>query len=208
MEGLLLAIGFLGIICALLTPWTKTGTLVTLISFYFYFDVVGIENWVPLLLFTLGLLLIVFEILIPGFGFVGILGAALVVGGLYYTIGDIFQTIRDLSMSVVISTAVIIYLVRRGYSLAGINKLVLNTNLQAQNEEKAEEHAVILHPGLVGVAKTPLRPSGKATFGGEDSPTYDVLSTEGLISMDEPIVIEKIQGTKILVRSYKQKGDE
>jgi membrane-bound serine protease (ClpP class) len=53
-----------------------------------------------------------------------------------------------------------------------------------------------------------LRPSGKATFGGADSPTYDVLSTEGLISINSPIVIEKIQGTKILVRSYKQKGDE
>ncbi|HPI99846.1 MAG TPA: hydrolase [Enterococcus sp.] len=208
MEGLLLAIGFLGIVCALLTRWTKTGTLVTLVSFYFYFDVVGIENWVPLILFTLGLLLIVLEILIPGFGFVGLLGTALVIGGLYYTIGDIFQTIRDLSMSVVISTAVIIYLVRRGYSLTGINKLVLNTNLQTQNEEKAEDNKIVLQPGLVGVAQTPLRPSGKATFGGADSPIYDVLSTEGLISISSPIVIEKIQGTKILVRSYKQKGDE
>ena len=208
MEGLLLAIGFLGIVCALLTRWTKTGTLVTLVSFYFYFDVVGIENWVPLILFTLGLLLIVLEILIPGFGFVGLLGTALVIGGLYYTIGDIFQTIRDLSMSVVISTAVIVYLVRRGYSLTGINKLVLNTNLQTQNEEKAEDNKIVLQPGLVGVAQTPLRPSGKATFGGADSPTYDVLSTEGLISISSPIVIEKIQGTKILVRSYKQKGDE
>ncbi len=183
MEGLLLAIGFLGIVCALLTRWTKTGTLVTLVSFYFYFDVVGIENWVPLILFTLGLLLIVLEILIPGFGFVGLLGTALVIGGLYYTIGDIFQTIRDLSMSVVISTAVIIYLVRRGYSLTGINKLVLNTNLQTQNEEKAEDNKIVLQPGLVGVAQTPLRPSGKATFGGADSPIYDVLSTEGLISI-------------------------
>lgn len=208
MEGLLLAIGFLGIVCALLTRWTKTGTLVTLVSFYFYFDVVGIENWVPLILFTLGLLLIILEILIPGFGFVGLLGTALVIGGLYYTIGDIFQTIRDLSMSVVISTAVIIYLVRRGYSLTGINKLVLNTNLQTQNEEKAEDNKIVLQPGLVGVAQTPLRPSGKATFGGADSPIYDVLSTEGLISISSPIVIEKIQGTKILVRSYKQKGDE
>ncbi len=208
MEGLLLAIGFLGIVCALLTRWTKTGTLVTLVSFYFYFNVVGIENWVPLILFTLGLLLIVFEILIPGFGFVGLLGTVLVIGGLYYTIGDIFQTIRDLSMSVVISTAVIVYLVRRGYSLTGINKLVLTTNLQTQNEEKAEENKIVLQPGLIGVAQTPLRPSGKATFGGADSPTYDVLSTEGLISINSPIVIEKIQGTKILVRSYKQKGDE
>ena len=95
MEGLLLAIGFLGIVCALLTRWTKTGTLVTLVSFYFYFDVVGIENWVPLILFTLGLLLIVLEILIPGFGFVGLLGTALVIGGLYYTIGDIFQTVPE-----------------------------------------------------------------------------------------------------------------
>lgn len=208
MEGLLLAIGFLGIVCALLTRWTKIGTLVTLVSFYFYFNVVGIENWVPLILFTLGLLLIVFEILIPGFGFVGLLGTVLVIGGLYYTIGDIFQTIRDLSMSVVISTAVIVYLVRRGYSLTGINKLVLTTNLQTQNEEKAEENKIVLQPGLIGVAQTPLRPSGKATFGGADSPTYDVLSTEGLISINSPIVIEKIQGTKILVRSYKQKGDE
>ncbi|KAF1304413.1 NfeD family protein [Enterococcus saccharolyticus] len=206
MEGLLLALGFVGLACALLTSWTKTGTLVTLVSFYFYFDLLGLEQWLPFILFSAGLLLVLFEVLIPGFGFVGVLGGILLALGLYYTTGDIFQTVRDLSMAIISVAAVIVFLVRNGYTLAGVSQFVLKTDLPPDNEVLAEDNQVVLYPGLIGEAQTPLRPSGKATFG-DASPLYDVLSAEGLIDIHTSIIIEKIQGTKILVRKFTE-GDD
>ncbi|MGX7197994.1 hydrolase [Enterococcus olivae] len=204
MESLLLTIGFVGIVLAILTPFTKLSSLVTLVSFSLYFYFSGVENWLPLMLFVLGLLLIVFEIFIPEFGIAGILGAILLIAGLYWTIGDLGQTVRDLSMAVVITTGLVVYLVKRGYSLANVNKLILQTNLETNVEVKPEETQLSLQPGLIGKAQTSLRPSGKATFGEESGPIFDVLSIETLISSGTPIIIDKIQGTKILVREYKQ----
>jgi len=205
MESLLLTIGFIGLALAVLTPLTKIASLVTLASFTVYFYTIGIENWIPLVLFIFGLLLIVFEIFIPEFGITGVLGAILLIAGLYWTVGDLMQTIRDLSMAVIITTALVVYLGKRGYSLTNVNKLVLQTDLPAGSKTKTDDQSPNLYPGLTGTVKTPLRPSGKATFGEENGPLFDVLSAEEFISIGTPIVIEKIQGTKILVRSQKMK---
>ena len=199
MEGLLLGLGFTGIVIAILTPFVKSGAGLALISIAAYFHFIGIETWLPIVLFTAGLLLIVFEIFVPEFGVAGIAGIILLIVGLYLTIGDFGQTIRDLSLSVVIAAGVIIYLIKNGYSLSNVNKLVLQTNLQSStNKESVEKESVNVNDE--GIAVTPLRPSGKATFG-EDASLYDVLSTEGHISKGTAIVVERVTGTKITVRT-------
>ncbi|GMA53946.1 hypothetical protein GCM10025857_53030 [Alicyclobacillus contaminans] len=206
MESLLLTIGFIGLALAVLTPITKVASLVTLASFTLYFYIIGIENWLPLALFVLGLLLIVFEIFIPEFGLTGILGAILLIAGLYWTLGDVMQTVRDLSIAVVITTGLVAYLAKKGYSLTNVNKLVLQTDVPSSSGNKTKSRTTNLYPGLVGTAQTPLRPSGKAIFEETEGPAFDVLSTEEFISIGEPIVIEQIQGTKILVRKKKQEN--
>ncbi|KFN91993.1 hydrolase [Tetragenococcus muriaticus] len=206
MESLLLTIGFIGLALAVLTPLTKVASLVTLASFTLYFYVIGIENWIPLALFILGLLLIVFEIFIPEFGIAGIIGAILLIAGLYWTVGDVIQTVRDLSIAVVFTTGLVAYLAKKGYSLTNVNKLVLQTDVPSSSDDKEKKHKPNLYPGLVGTAQTPLRPSGKATFGEEEGPTFDVLSSEGFISIGETIIVEQIQGTKVLVRKQKMEN--
>lgn len=200
MEGLLLAVGFIGVAVAILTPLSKAGLGMTLISFILYFSFIGVHTWLPVLLFTIGLLLIIFEIFIPEFGIAGAIGTILLIVGLYLTIGDIGTTIRDLSMSIVITAGVVFYLVRNGYSLANVNKLILNTNLQVSQKTESAEKTTQIKPGLEGIAQTPLRPSGKVSFGTTDDTLVDVLSTDGHISRDTEIVVEKVLGTKVLVR--------
>lgn len=200
MEGLLLAIGFIGVAIAILTPLSKTGFSVTMLSFIAYFSVIGIDTWLPLVLFTAGLLLIIFEIFVPEFGVAGILGALFLISGLYLTLGDITMTIRDLSMAIVITSGVVFYLVRTGYSLTNVNKLILNTNLKGNQKTTTKKSTVQVEPGLEGVTQTPLRPSGKVSFGTTDGILVDVLSDEGYISKDVTVVIEKVLGTKVIVR--------
>ncbi|MEC6748478.1 NfeD family protein [Marinilactibacillus sp. XAAS-LB27] len=200
MEGLLLAIGFIGVAIAILTPLSKTGFSITMLSFIAYFSIIGVDTWLPLVLFTAGLLLIIFEIFVPEFGVAGILGALFLISGLYLTLGDIVMTIRDLSMAIVITSGVVFYLVRTGYSLTNVNKLILHTNLKGNQKTTTKKSTVQVEPGLEGVTQTPLRPSGKVSFGTTDGILVDVLSDEGYISKDVTVVIEKVLGTKVIVR--------
>lgn len=198
MEGLLLGLGFIGVAVAILTPFVKSATGLTLISLALYFNFVGLETWLPVILFTAGLLLIILEVFIPEFGLLGITGIVLLLIGLYMTIGDLSQTVRDLSLSVVITTGVVLYLVRNGYSLTNVNKLILNNDSQKKETPSSAERLVV-ETGMEGTASTPLRPSGKVTFG-EDDLLYDVLSIDGHISKGTTVIVDKVKGTKITVR--------
>lgn len=202
METLLLTIGFIGIIFLVLTPWTKTGTIVAVGSLVAYFYFAGVGSWVPIVLFVLGLILIVLEVFIPDFGLLGLLGIGSLALGIYNTVGDVGLMIRDLSLALVVSTILIFVLIRNGYSLSNFNKIVLNTSSkQTENIEESEEKTEI-KVGMVGEAVTPLRPSGKAEFDAQ-AQSYDVLSSEGHIEAGSKVVISEIRGTKIVVRRQK-----
>ena len=199
METLLLIIGFIGVIVFVLTPWTKMGFFTALASLSGYFYLAGLYSWTPVILFVIGLVLIVMEVFIPDFGLLGILGLVSVALGLYYTTGDFGLMVRDLSLALVVSALLIIILVRKGYSFSNLNRLVLQTSSRENKGQTEAEEKISLKVGALGEAVTPLRPSGKASFGGH-SQSMDVLSSEGHIASGTKIVISEIYGTKIVVR--------
>ena len=51
--------------------------------------------------------------------------------------------------------------------------------------------------GAVGVATTPLGPSGKARFGNH---LVDVISTGEFISRDSQVVVAEVHGNRVVVR--------
>lgn len=199
METLLLTIGFIGIIVFILTPLTKTGFLTAIASLAGYFYLSGLYSWTPVILFVIGLVLIVLEVFIPDFGLIGILGLVSVAFGLYYTTGNLGIMVRDLSLALVVSTILIIVLIRKGYSFSNLNKLVLQTSSREIKEREEAEAAAPLQVGAIGEAVTPLRPSGKASFDDQNR-DFDVLSAQGHIATGTEIVITEIHGTKIVVR--------
>ena len=205
MEGITLTFIFMGLAIAVMTSHTKAGVLLSGLATVFYFYLVDFNSWIPIVLFILGLLLVVTEVLIPDFGLIGFLGIASVIGGLYLTLGDLGQTIQDMSIAIVITAGLVLYLAKQGYSLANFSRFVLTSSEENQQSKKKINHK--LEEGNEGISETTLRPSGKAIFNEEDGLIYDVLSAEGHISKGTPIVIEKISGTKILVRKLKKKGD-
>lgn len=199
METLLLTIGFIGIVFLVLTPWTKTGIIVAIGSLVSYFYFAGVDSWTPIILFVIGLILIMLEVFIPDFGLLGILGVSSVALGLYYTTGDFGIMIRDLSIAIITSIVLIVILIRNGYSLSNLNKLVLSASSKEPKEVEESEEKSQIFVGLVGEAVTPLRPSGKVIFA-EIPHNYDVLSSEGHISRGTKVVIQEIHGTKVVVR--------
>lgn len=206
MEGIILTLVFMGLVIAVITKYSKVGILLSAASTYAYFQVVDFDHWLPIVLFVAGLLLMVVEIFIPDFGLIGILGIGSLVSGLYLTLGDLAQTIEDLSIAIIITACLVVYLLKRGYSLANLNRLVLHSKDDKYKEDTGYESK--LEVGSKGIAETTLRPSGKATFGEEDDSLYDVLSTQGHISKGSRLRIEKISGTKISVsKDISKKGD-
>ena len=204
METLLLTAGFIGIIFLILTPWVKTGTIVSVGSLVGYFYFAGVDSWVPIALFILGLVLIVLEVFIPDFGLIGMLGVSSVALGIYFTVGDFSLMVRDLSVALIASVILLFILIRNGYSLSNFNKIVLNASSKETDDREEREEQDQVHVGMVGIASTPLRPSGKASFDGHTI-SYDVLSTEGHISVGTEIIIQEINGTKIVVRKQNKK---
>lgn len=202
LETLLLTVGFIGIVLLMLTPWTKTGIITAIAGVVGYFYLTGVASWTPIILLVLGLILIVAEVFIPDFGVVGFLGILSVAFGLYLTTGDFGLMVRDLSVALVTSTIIIFILLRNGYSISHFNKLVLHAASKEPVELEVREEKPRVFIGMEGIARTPLRPSGKVEF--LDIPnTYDVLSDDGHIEIGTSVVIKEIFGTKIIVRKLK-----
>lgn len=192
----LLTIGFLGLVVAALTPRSKTGTAIALISFAGYFFMNEHDEWYTIIIFILGISLLIFEVFIPDFGIAGILGILLIILGLYQTLGDLTQAIRDISIAFLISIGLVVVLARRGYTFENFSKLVLNTDLNSNRGFlSGADHSALL--GKMGTTVTGLRPTGKAVFG---DITVDVLSEGEPIEKESEVEVIKVEGSKIVVR--------
>ena len=196
LEILLLTVGFIGLVIAALTPQSTVGGLLALASFGGYFYINSLENWIPIIIFILGICLLIFEVFVPDFGVAGIIGFLLIIGGIYLTNYDFGTTLRDLSIAVVASSFLVIMLIRRGYSLTHLQKLVLNNNLDKKSGFSSNNDATA-YLGKTGKTTTSLRPSGKVAFDGTE---LDVVSTGEHIDEGVPVIVTKVEGYKISVR--------
>lgn len=192
----LLSIGFLGLVVAAVTPRSTLGGAISLLSFAAYFFMNENDEWYTIIIFILGISLLIFEVFIPDFGIAGIIGILLITFGLYQTLGDFTQAIRDLSIAVLLSVGLVIVLAKRGYSFDNFSKLVLNNDLTSERGFLSNnDHSSLL--GQTGKTLTALRPTGKALF---EEVTLDVLSQDERIEENVLVEVIKVEGSKIIVR--------
>lgn len=205
-QSLLLAFAFIGVLVALVTKYVVPGLVMTLIGFFTYFYLIGLDAWFPLFLFVIGLLLIVLEVFIPDFGILGIIGLASFVGGLYLTAGDWTVVIQDVSIALIITFILTFILVRTGMVSDRWDFLVLKEGGRDSQEEISENTPLAkrkqLEVGSEGVTITPLRPTGFAKFniGDDEVIEVDVTSEIEALEAGQKVRIERIQGNKITVR--------
>lgn len=206
-QSLLLAFAFIGVLVALVTKYAVPGLAMTLIGFFTYFYLIGLDSWFPLFLFVIGLLLIILEVFIPDFGILGIIGLSSFVAGLYLTSGDWTVVIQDVSIALIITFILTFILIRAGMVTDRWNFLVLKES-RPDSEEKTSGDSPSakrqqLEVGLEGVTITPLRPTGFAKFniGNDEVIEVDVTSEIEALETGQKVRIERIQGNKITVRS-------
>jgi membrane-bound serine protease (ClpP class) len=172
-------------------------------------------NWLELIILFAGILLITIEFLvIPGFGFVGILGIALMIIGLFmFMVPNIKEITFDpekISLKAISATNKLAWLLGSllitGFVAFLMSKYVLpRFNFFSRIVLKGEQEGYI--SGLPkeklpkindeGIAYTPLRPSGKIIISDE---FFDASSERNFIEKDEIIIVTNIIGNRIIVR--------
>lgn len=194
---LFLAIGFICLVIMLFTNKFYVFGGLSIISFFIYFILVGTGTWVTFLLFLAGIFLLILEIFIPDFGLIGITGVVLLGLGYLSNQNDLWGSLLDLGLAIVIAVVTAYILLKKGYTfLPGKSSLILGTALEKdRGYSTAKDYSLFL--GKTGTASTTLRPSGKADIDGQ---TLDVVSDGAIIREGSRVQVIHVEGIKIIVK--------
>lgn len=202
ISGLLLAIGFTGLVLEVFTAgWGGFGSLGLIALGLFFAGHVysGSASLNLVLLFAVGLILLFIEVfLLPGFGITGIGGLALILLSIFLAFDNFSAGLAAISISLFISTIFILYGLKKLPRSKLWNKLSLSTSLTSEQGYLPRQARTDLL-GRTGRTVTALRPSGTAEIDGE---RVDVVSEGTWIDADRPIIVTKVEGLRIVVREH------
>ncbi|HPJ20903.1 MAG TPA: NfeD family protein [Clostridia bacterium] len=154
---------------------------------------------VQAILLTLGLLFLLAEIFIPGFGIAGITGIILFIVGIIMT-ANTFMEALVMFLILLLVLAVVIMIVVRSASKGRLSKtLVLNESLSKEKGFSGVEDMKYFE-GREGVAQSMLRPSGIGVF---DGVRLDVVAEGAFIEEGSRIRIVEVEGRRIVVEKIK-----
>ncbi|MDR2657882.1 MAG: hypothetical protein LBB86_08675 [Oscillospiraceae bacterium] len=162
-------------------------------------------NWIslnlPILIcLIVGMGLLIVEMIIPGFGLPGTAGAALLIAALYM-VWNVAGPLAALGVFLMILAAVgiAISVITRSTRHGRLSRspLVLRDASTTATEPSGGTDLSVVKVGRAGKTLTPLRPAGMADVGGE---RLNVVSEGEFIAKDSPVIIERIEGTRIVVK--------
>ncbi|HCS10236.1 MAG TPA: Nodulation efficiency protein D (NfeD), partial [Clostridiales bacterium] len=175
------------------------GGIASIIAFGLYFGgniLAGNSNWISLTFFVIGLMLIVIEGMVPGFGLPGISGIIFIVIGIIMAMNNLRLAVLSLSIAIILTTIATIIFVKLGCRSKIFNNVILSNKLLKDKgyiPSKDMEHLL----GEEGIALSELRPAGFIEIGNNK---YDALSDGGFIVRNDKIKVVKVEGSKIFVR--------
>jgi membrane-bound ClpP family serine protease len=149
-----------------------------------------------ILLILLGIILMILDFLVIPGGVVAILGVLCMIGGVVTSFVQFGATVGILTLILTaVITLVSFWLMMRSKTW---RKLQLKTQIDSKMNEVDTDK---LKEGMEGVAVSRLAPTGTGLFGDTE---MEVVSMQGFIDQDTPIVIHKIEGSKIIVEILNQ----
>ncbi len=219
VSGIIFMIGIAGIYIEIRTPGFGLPGIAGVLAFALFFGaryVLGLTEWIDVVLIVLGLILISVELfVIPGFGVVGVAGILCMAAGLYltFTLEGFewpqyqwqFDRLRDGLLTMVVafgSFMVVSYATWKILPHTPAYGLLTLTDTQSEElgyvvQTEEDESAV----GLRGEALTVLRPAGKGRFGDR---TIQVVSRSEYIDQGEPIEVVAVEGNRYVVEPVKE----
>lgn len=156
-------------------------------------------NLPELILLLVGVVLLVFEMYIPGFGAPGILGIASLALGFILLSPPLEQgLLLFVILAAILCVALTICLITASKGRLEKSKLALND--VAISPDAAENNDLNYFIGREGVAHTALRPAGIGEF---DGVRLNVVSDGEFIAQGKPIRVQKVAGNRIVVIELK-----
>ena len=145
-----------------------------------------------LIALTVGYVLLVIEMCIPGFGVPGILGAALAVLGLFVMRPTPPQALA-LVIVYVLLLMIALVIVLRSVARGRLSKSRLVLNAVATQSDGGDLEQYI---GKTGAAHTPLRPAGIADLNGV---RLNVVTEGDFIEQGTPVRVVRVSGNRVVV---------
>ena len=215
-KGLLVLLGLIGIFIELKAPGFGLPGILGIVCFALIFyagHLAGLAQWIEIIMFGAGLVLIALEIfIIPGFGVAGIAGIILALSSLILALVSFsplqipsssfhWQELREATTMVFGAigafAVALVVLVRYLPKTPILGRLMLGASVSAEEGYAARvEHGQTLL-GKEGVSRTVLRPAGKIEV---DGVTYDAAAQGVFINPGEAIKIIDTSGNRIIVR--------
>jgi len=210
VKMLLFAVGTIALLVALSTPGTGPPEAVAAVcfgAFFFGSYLMGLADWIEVILFAAGLALLAVELLVtPGFGVAGVAGILAVGAALLLSFQSfvwptnpleweqagesLLKTVTAGALSLVGLVAAARHLPRSGL-LGGL----IHDHTQPAVPTGHREHE-LAPVGATCVAATPLRPVGKVEAGGE---LLDAVAEGDLIEAGAAVVVVAHRGRELVV---------
>lgn len=154
-------------------------------------------NTLSAVLFILGLLLLIVEMFIPGFGIAGGSGLILLVLGIILTARTPFEAFVMLVIVLILVSLVLAVILRSAKKGKLSKKLILWSAAKHEDGFSASSDMSALL-GKEGIALTVLRPAGTGQFSGQ---RLDVVTEGNFMEKGTKIKIVRIDGRRIVVES-------
>ena len=225
--GVLVTIALLGLYIEFQTPGVWLPGLVAVLCFVIIVGskfMTGMANWVEVVIFITGVMLILVEVfIIPGFGFVGIIGIIFILAGLFGMLiktppGQIPWPQSDYDWKMftdqvwAIGLGFLAFLVIAAVLSKYLPKTTLFSRLvlspkvgQGATEVNLtappDAGQVDIKVGQEGEALSRLRPAGKAKFA---QAVVDVVSEGAFIDKGAKVTIIEVTGNRVVVRAAEQ----
>jgi membrane-bound serine protease (ClpP class) len=208
VSSLLMTVGLLGLLVEIRTPGFAVPGAIGLLSLGLFFWghwIVQLAGWEELLLVSIGVVLIVLELLvIPGITVAGIAGVVALVAGLGMTLVGAGATVSvfvgalgRVALSILLAMAGALVLLRFLPHLPFGRRLVLDTGMQADLGYVSAPASDRQWLGRTGTALSPLRPAGIAEI---DGARVDVVSDGGFIDAGTAIEVTRVDGNRVVVQ--------
>ncbi len=199
ISGILLAIGFLGLLIELQTLHLVAGLAgASALALFFGTHVyAGFSNGLVVGLALAGIVLILVELhVLPGHGIAGTIGVLTLVGAVLLAFGLPFfvGALQALAVAIVLS-AVSFALLQRVLPENAFVKRLTFAGAQGPDYVAAPDYRALL--GRSGTALSFLRPAGLAIFG---ETRVDVLSEGDFVPSGTPVRVTRVEGSRIFVR--------
>lgn len=197
IQSVLAAVIFLSILTEVKTAGFSGGGLVAFFGGMLLLFGAG-ETW-PLtesLLYFGGLSLILLDLFVLFTGFVTVAGLVAVMTALFLLFGSGFGATLVLVVGVVLAVMMLLFLDKKLPDNPVWRKISLSLSLSSKEGYRSSVEDLSPYEGKRGIAKTVLRPAGKAEIEGK---VVDSVTQGDFIQAGEPVLVIKAESNRVVV---------